>query len=128
MINRYLIAGVAFLLIGFCYLQTSAATKKTVTTAPATQKADDSKFTLKDVPEKARLTLKQEAKGEKLDNVKKKTVNGKTVYQAKATIDKLVYTFQVDDEGKLISKKSAEPKTADEKAAKKTAKVAKAAK
>ena len=55
-------------------------------------------------------TLKQEAKGETITKITTKTVDGKTVYIGKAVIDSKSVTLQVDEKGKLISKKVAEPK------------------
>jgi hypothetical protein len=72
----------------------------------AAEEEKEVKIKFSDAPEAVQNTLKEQAKGAKIDSVDKETTkDGKTVYEADVMIDGTNYEVKVAEDGKLISKK-----------------------
>jgi len=72
--------------------------------APEDNDKDEVKVKLEDCPKAVQETIKKEVGSGTIEEIEKKTKDGKTVYEADATIDGKKYEIKVAEDGTLISK------------------------
>src|SRR5205823_1947539 len=68
-------------------------------------KFEKDRVAIEEVPAAAKATLQQRAGDGKIDEVKKETEDGKTTYEADATIGGKEYEIEVAEDGTLLEKK-----------------------
>jgi hypothetical protein len=69
-----------------------------------TSEENETRLTLDQLPNPVRESLKREAQGAPITHVEREAHNGRTLYEAEATINGKNYEIKVDSDGKLISK------------------------
>jgi hypothetical protein len=81
----------------------------------AKEEAAETKVTMDSLPKAVQDTIKREAGSGTLGEVSKEAKDGKTAYEADATIDGKKYEIKVMEDGTLISKKLEKSEAKDEK-------------
>jgi hypothetical protein len=66
---------------------------------------DEVKVTIDQVPAPVKATLEKESSGGTISEIEKDTTEGKTVYEADATIGGKKYEIKVAEDGTLLTKK-----------------------
>jgi hypothetical protein len=73
--------------------------------AGAAVASDDDDVLMKDLPANVRATVEKEAKGAVVEDIERKTRNGKTYYEIELERDNQEWELRIDDTGKVIDRK-----------------------
>lgn len=94
-----------WLAIGLVGLGLMGCTTMQPKSAEKDNEDNEVKVTLDQTPAPVQATLQKETAGAKITDLDKETDDGKTVYEADATIGDKPYEIKVADDGTLLSKK-----------------------
>jgi hypothetical protein len=95
----------SWLAIGLVGLGLMGCTSMQQKTADKDNDDNEVKVTLDQTPAPVQATLQRETGGAKITDLDKETDDGKTIYEADATIGDKPYEIKVADDGTLLSKK-----------------------